>query len=173
MKYLGHVDNENGISTDPEKVYQRLACANLCYRSANFSRNGGILYFRFCPDMSTIAKPLNKLTSQGPECVWTQLEQQAFDSLKGSLVLVDVAGSSDPSLPYILDTDASNSDAGAVLSQMQNNKERVIAHFSMTFNPSERNDCVTREELLAVILAIRHFRSYLYGRKFRLRTDHT
>ena len=36
----------------------------------------------------------------------------------------------------------------------------------------ERNYCVTRRELLAVLKSIKHFRPYLYGKTFRLRTDH-
>lgn len=36
----------------------------------------------------------------------------------------------------------------------------------------ERNYCVTRRELLAVVKSVEHFYKYLYGRKFLLRTDH-
>ena len=79
---------------------------------------------------------------------------------------------SDPKLPYILDTDASAVGVGAVLSQIQEGKERVIAYYSKTLAPPERNYCVTRRELLAVVKAMKHFRPYLYGTKFTLRTDH-
>ena len=58
------------------------------------------------------------------------------------------------------------------MSQEQEGRERVIAYYSKTFSPPERNYCVTRRELLATVKAIKHFRPYLYGRKFRLRTDH-
>ena len=37
---------------------------------------------------------------------------------------------------------------------------------------AERNYCVTRLELLAVITFVKHFRPYLYGRKFIVRADH-
>ncbi|GBM11198.1 Retrovirus-related Pol polyprotein from transposon 297 [Araneus ventricosus] len=36
----------------------------------------------------------------------------------------------------------------------------------------ERNYCVTRKELLAIVKSIKHFHHYLYGGKFLLRTDH-
>ena len=78
----------------------------------------------------------------------------------------------DPTKPYILDTDASNEAAGAVLSQEVDGEERVVAYYSKTFSPPQKNYCVTRRELLAVILAVTHFRPYLYGRQFKLRTDH-
>ncbi|KAJ8358504.1 hypothetical protein AAFF_G00433790 [Aldrovandia affinis] len=69
------------------------------------------------------------------------------------------AGSGDDlSLPFVLDTDASNVGMGAVLSQVGPEGERAVAYFSHTFNKAERNYCVTRRELLAVVKAVRHFR---------------
>ena len=41
-------------------------------------------------------------------------------------------------LPYILDTDASAMEVGAVLSQVQEGVERVIAYYSKTLVPPER-----------------------------------
>ena len=35
-----------------------------------------------------------------------------------------------------------------------------------------RNYCVTRRELLAVVMAVDNFSLYLYNQEFRLRTDH-
>ena len=60
---------------------------------------------------------------------------------------------------------------GAVLSQEDNNgQERVIAYGSMS--KPERQYCITRWELLAVVVFTRHFRSFLLGGMFILRTDH-
>ena len=72
----------------------------------------------------------------------------------------------------MLDTDASNHSVGAVLSQLQEGKELVIAYYSQLLSPPERQYCTTRKELLAVVKAIKHFHPYLYGRTFTLRTDH-
>ena len=66
----------------------------------------------------------------------------------------------DPSRQYILDTDASNEAAGAV------------AYYSKLFSPPQRNYCVTRRELLVVVIAVNRFQPYLYEQEFRLRTDH-
>ena len=67
---------------------------------------------------------------------------------------------------YILDTDASLDTIGAVLSQVQDGKERVIAFGSHTFSPAERNYCVTDRELLAIRYFMEYYRQYLY------RSDH-
>ncbi|GBM21042.1 Retrovirus-related Pol polyprotein from transposon 297 [Araneus ventricosus] len=73
---------------------------------------------------------------------------------------------------FILDTDAGNEGIGAVLSQNIGNEERVIAYFSKSLGKPERNYCITRKELLAIVKSIEHFHHYLYGQKFLLRTDH-
>ena len=73
---------------------------------------------------------------------------------------------------YIVDTDPSNTGLGAVLSQVQNGEKQVIAYYSKTLSKPERNYCVTRRELLAIVRALEHFHKYLYGRQFSLRTDH-
>ena len=78
-----------------------------------------------------------------------------------------------PGEEYILDTDASNYGIGAVLSQIQGGEERVIGYYSRSLNKAERNYCVTRKELLAVVAAVEHFHYYLYGQKFTVRTDHS
>ncbi|GFX90120.1 retrovirus-related Pol polyprotein from transposon 17.6 [Trichonephila clavipes] len=77
-----------------------------------------------------------------------------------------------PDKPFILDTDASNESVGAVLSQEIDGQERVVAYWSKCLSKPERNYCVTRKELLAIVKAIEHFHHYLYGQKFLLRTDH-
>ena len=72
----------------------------------------------------------------------------------------------------VLDTDASNYGMGAVLSQIQDDSEKVVCFFGKSFSGPERNYCVTRRELLAIVMSIKHFHHYLYGRRFTVRTDH-
>ena len=52
-------------------------------------------------------------------------------------------------------------------------RERVVAYFSRVFNKAEKRYCVTRRELLAVVLSVRHFKYYLCGLPFTVRTDHS
>ncbi|KII73289.1 Transposon Tf2-8 polyprotein [Thelohanellus kitauei] len=73
---------------------------------------------------------------------------------------------------FILDTDASNSAIGAVLSQQYGNCEKVIAYASRSLSNSEINYGTTKKEMLALVWSIKHFRAYLLGAKFILRTDH-
>ena len=79
-----------------------------------------------------------------------------------------------PNAPFILDTDASGHAIGAVLSQVQEKQERVVAYYSRTMNRAEEQYCVTRKELLAIVEAVKHFHPYLtmYDRHFTIRSDH-
>ena len=74
---------------------------------------------------------------------------------------------------FVLDVDASNLTSGAVLSQEQRGQEQVVAYFSQKHSGTERNYCMTRKELLAVVKALRKFRVYLFGRPCLRRTDHS
>ena len=61
---------------------------------------------------------------------------------------------------------------GAILSTLVDGVERPIAFFSRIMNSSQRNYCPTRQELLAVIAGLQHFRHYLVGASVVLCIDH-
>ena len=48
----------------------------------------------------------------------------------------------------------------------------MLAYYSQTLKHAERQYCVTRKELLAVVKGIHQFHVYLYGHRFTIRTDH-
>ena len=79
----------------------------------------------------------------------------------------------DFSKAFILDTDASDTAIGAVLSQIHDGEERVITYTSRCLTKAERKYCVTRKELLAIVNFVKHFRHYLYGKPFVVRMDHS
>jgi hypothetical protein len=61
----------------------------------------------------------------------------------------------------------------AVLSQVQDGAERPIAFASCQVNQAEQNYFASEAEMLAVIWATKQFRCYLYGKRFKVRTDHS
>jgi hypothetical protein len=63
---------------------------------------------------------------------------------------------------------------GAILGQLDDNgKEYVCAYASRLLKKEECNYGITEKECLGVLLAVKHFRVYLYGRKFTIITDHS
>jgi len=129
-------------------------------------------YRRFVRDFSIIASPLYGLMKKGTYFVWTDECQEAFDELKHRLVTGPILALPENEGCFILDTDASDSGMGAVLSQQQSGVEKVIAYASRTMTNAEKKYETTRKELLAVVYGLKQFRQYLYGRHFIIRTDH-
>ena len=120
-----------------------------------------------------IARPLYWLTERNFPFKWTTECQWCLEELKCRLTTTPVLAYSDYSRPFILDTDVSDFGIGAVLAQCDDDgHERVVAFTSRTLSKTERRYCVTQRELLAVMVFTKHFRPYLLGREFILRTDH-
>ena len=67
---------------------------------------------------------------------------------------------------------ASDYAVGAVLGQIKDKKHHAIAYAIKTLTRAQLNYATTEKELLAVVLAIDKFRSYLVGSKVIVYTDH-
>ncbi|BHF67339.1 hypothetical protein SprV_0301036500 [Sparganum proliferum] len=80
--------------------------------------------------------------------------------------------SSDAHAQLILTTDASSSAVGTVLHQPVNNQLQPLAFFSQKLQPAQTRYSTFSRELLAIYLAIRHFRHLSEGRDFSVHTDH-
>nr|WPV71156.1 MAG: replicase [Ips erranti-like virus 3] len=173
VEYLGHVISSKGVKTDPKKTeavknwpvpkdkHELRSFLGLCS-----------YYRRFVRGFADIARPLHKLTENNQPFEWTTTCQEAMEELKVTLCSPPVLAFPRPGEEFIVDADASNIGLGGVLSQIQDGEERVIAYFSKSLSKPERNYCVTRKELLAVVKTVEQFHKYLYGQRFRLRTDH-
>ncbi|GFX56203.1 retrovirus-related Pol polyprotein from transposon opus [Trichonephila clavipes] len=129
-------------------------------------------YRKFMKNFSTIAKPLPKLTEAKQKFIWTVDRNSTFNKLKDALTSAPILAYPEVGKQFILDTDASRESIGAVLSQEIDVQERVIANFSRCLYKPERNYCVTRKEMLAIVKAMEHFHPYIYGQSFLMRTDH-
>ena len=90
-----------------------------------------------------MAEPLYRLTDAKAEFVWTSQCQEAFNHLQDRLTRTPILAYPTPDGEFVLDTDASDTAIGAVLSQRQNGEERVIAYGSKALTKEEKNYCVT------------------------------
>merc|ERR1711893_323270 len=130
-------------------------------------------YHQYVEFYSEIVEPMIRLTDKGAKFVWTPQCQTAFETLKVKLTTAPILGFANTEDPFILDTDASDVAMGAMLSQVQEGQEKVIAYGSKALSREEKNYCLTRRELLAVVYFVDHYKYYLAGGKpFTIRTDH-
>lgn len=174
IRYLGHIVSENGIKCDPDKIESIVNWPTPQNVSEVRSLLGIASYYRkFIPAFSELTFPINRLTRKNCKFDWTDECEAAFRKLKLVLTSPPILSYPTPTDKFILDTDASLYGIGAVLSQVQNGEERVIAYGSKTLSRSQSKYCTTYRELLAVVTFVKQFRHYLYGRNFLIRTDHS
>ncbi|GFY34048.1 retrovirus-related Pol polyprotein from transposon 412 [Trichonephila clavipes] len=105
---------------------------------------------RFIKGFCYLAEPLQSLLKSGVEFHWGPEEVEAFNSLKKALTSDPVLGMYDERASTEIHTDASGYGIGAVLVQIQNNVEKVIAYASRTLTKAEKNYSTTERECLAI-----------------------
>uniref|UniRef100_A0A8P4KEB8 ribonuclease H n=1 Tax=Dicentrarchus labrax TaxID=13489 RepID=A0A8P4KEB8_DICLA len=188
VHYLGHLVSAEGIRTDPEKISRVKDWVRPTNRKEVLQFLGFTGYYRrYVSGYSTLAAPLYRLTagdprkkrrggkkSLGPDppFVWTNECEEAFQSLREMLTTAPVLGYPDYSMPFVLQTDASGEGLGAVLAQVQDGAERVIAYASRGLSPAETRFPAHKLEFLALKWAVTDkFYDHLYGRRFSVQTD--
>jgi len=171
--YLSHVISGDGIAPDP-RLIKSVVEWPVPTNSHDLHSFLGLAswYRRFVKDFARIAGPLFKLISKTAIFNWTDEHQQTFQLLKDKLVSAPILACPDFSLPFILQCDASDYALGAILSQVKEAREHVIAYISRGLNKHEKNYSTTDKECLAVYWAVKTLRPYLFGRHFTVITDH-
>ena len=133
----------------------------------------------FLPALAKHTSVLTPLTTAGcnkefPE--WTAEHQHAFDFIKRLVTSADcltVIDYTDNTKKICFTTDASNRRTGTVLSFGETwETARPVAYDSYQLNAAERNYPTHEKELLAIIKALKKWRTTLIGGHFELYTDH-
>lgn len=171
--YLGHVISREGIKPNPDKI---TAIQNypLPKTPTEIKRFLGLIgyYRKFIPDFARLTKPLTQCLKKGSRITLNTEYRNCFEKCKTLLTNDPILQYPDFSKKFILTTDASNLAIGAVLSQGPIGSDKPIAYASRTLNTSEINYSTIEKELLAIVWATKYFRAYLFGRKFKIITDH-
>lgn len=173
VTYIGHKCTNRGIMPDTTKLsavkdYPVPKSKDSAKRFVAFAN----YYRRFIQNFATLAKPINHLTKKTSEFIWTDECQQSFDKLKSSLSSPPILGYPDFTRQFVVTVDASMKGCGAILSQIHDGNDVPVAYASKAFSPAESKKAPIEFELIAVHWAIQHFRPYLYGTHFLVRSDH-
>ena len=171
--FLGYKVTPEGLQPDPRLMD---AIRNIppptCVAEVR-SFLGLVGYYRqFIARFSDKAAPLNRPLHKDEPWEWDSLCQRGFDELKKEILVGPVSAFPDFSRPFGLYTDASNVGIGAILSQKQEGKERIICCASCTLNQAETNYSTTKKECLAIVWGIKVFRPFLIATQFEVITDH-
>ncbi|UYV68187.1 K02A2.6-like [Cordylochernes scorpioides] len=166
VEFLGHTVSAKGIQTSESKILAIRDWPKPKDKHELRSFLGLCTYYRrFVEGFADIAAPLHRLTEAKSTFHWNQDCENAFVTLKGGLCSSPVLVYPQPGMRFVLDTDASNSGIGAVLSQVQDGEERVIEYYSKILTKPERNYCATRRELLAIVRSVEHFHRHRPGKR--------
>jgi len=170
MHLLGYVLSEKVVSTSPENVKQYPVLKNVKGVRAFIGLT--TFYRRPVPYFAEIAKPLIAPTRKDRQFTWGPQQQKAVQSMKDRLCTTPVLAYPNFDLPLILITDATKVAIAAKLSQVQDGKERPVAYVISQLITAEEAYIFSKQEMLALVWATKYFRSYLYGKKFLVSTDH-
>ena len=174
VKYLGHIISESGVKTNDDKI----AAINNIKSPTSVAEVRSVLgltgyYRRFYPDYAAIVQPMTQLLKKKYKFNWNTKCEEALNTIKTVLTQSSTLAYPDFDKEFILDTDCSGTAMGAVLSQISDQgEERPIAYFSKALKNSEKNYPITKQEMCALVGAVRHFKPYLYGAQFTCRVDH-
>lgn len=173
VEFLGHIVGQDGLRMMEDKVKGIMEWPTPSSVTHVRSFLGAAGYYRkFIKDFSVIASPLSDLTKDGVAFNWKAEQETAFCKLKEAISKRPVLILPDPKLPFIVHTDASGFAVGGVLQQDQGRGLQPVAYISQKMLDAETRYPVHEQELLAIIVALRKWRPYLYGTKFKLMTDH-
>ncbi|KAJ0444029.1 putative nucleotidyltransferase, Ribonuclease H [Helianthus annuus] len=167
VEYLGHVISQEGVATDQSKieVIRDWPVPVTVKQLRGFLGLTGY-YRRFISSYGAMAKPLTALL-QKDAFKWSNAAQQAFDQLKQALMHAPVLALPDWSKEFVIETDASSKGLGAVLMQ----DRHPLAFVSKALSIRQCSLSVYEKELLAILMAVKHWHQYLILKHFTIRTD--
>ena len=133
-------------------------------------------FFRKCiPNFSSISSPLNKLIRKDNPYLGGLLPEESLKSFRE----LQKALSSRPTLTpvdwhkdFIVTADTSGYAHGALLTQVHNGIKRPCAYASKMLSEAQTKKPAYDREKEGVRWAMKHFRPYLLGKEFLMRTDH-
>ncbi|CAH2107517.1 unnamed protein product [Euphydryas editha] len=133
---------------------------------------------KWIPNLALMTEPIKEILRRklgkkaNIEEYWTHKQNKAFTKLKEALSGIQNLGYYDVNDKTQVIADASPVGLGAVLVQIDNNGPRIIAYGNRTLSQCERKYSQTEKEALALVWAIEHFNTFLFGKEFDLITDH-
>ena len=176
LQFLGHIIDKDGIRPLDTKVAAVRHFPRPSSRRQLREFLGMInFYHRFIPHCAQVLQPLHTLlahTQPKTGLLWSEECILAFDRAKEALAQATLLVYPQANAPLSLMTDASDKAVGAVLQQLVNDEWQPISYFSHKLSSTECHYSTFDRELLAIYLALKHFRYFVEGRHFSIYTDH-
>ena len=169
VDYLGHVitPGKLSVATENADAFKTAVFPKTLTQLRSFLGAANV-YRRFIKDYSKVARPLTAMLRKDAAPNWddpTASECSAFEELKERLTSPPVLVLPKGDRPFMIDTDASTYQVGAVLLQQQDEANpsvwSPVGYWYKTLNDAERNYFATERECFAVVWAITTLRPYI------------
>ena len=173
-QYLGYVITANAKRPDPAKVkaIQQMRAPKDKAEVRSVLGLAGF-YRDFIKDFGALTQPLNDLLSKDAVFTWGEQQETAFNMLKQAISEKSLLEFPRPEWPYEVHTDASTVAVGAVLLQRDpQGKPHIIEYMSKVLAKPQRKLSIPVLECMAIVLALRKFRDFVYGTHFTIFSDH-
>jgi hypothetical protein len=118
-------------------------------------------------DYGAITEPLTQLLWK-TEFQWSNEADATFHKLRHALTTAPVLQLPDFDRDFVVECGASRSGVGTMLHQGGG----PIAFFSSQIAPCHSKLAAYERELIGLVQAVRHWRRYLWGKAFIIKTDH-
>ena len=175
IEFYGYRFTKEGLKPTTDKVRAVKECGTPESKTAVRSFLGMIRYLaKFIPNYSTLTAPLRRLTQKEVKFKWSDVEQKAFDNLKGAITDKETMSYFNPELPIILRREASYHEGlSAALFQKTTKGIQPVHYISRTMTETEKKYSQTEKDALAIAWAKKRFHMYLLGApRFRIITAH-
>ena len=171
--WLGYHISQEGISPLESKTAAILALEAPKTLKKRRSFLGSVHYIgKFIPNLAQISHPLRPLLRKSSKFIWTTEHENCFQEIKTRIANATANSHYKPQLETRVKCDASRSGLGAALEQLTVDGWKPIAFTSRFLNSCEERYSVNELELLGVVWSIEYFKNYLYGKQFKVITDH-
>ena len=175
VNFLGHIITPHGHSPQPDRL-QQLKNITLPITTTDMRSFLGTLHFvhKYVPHCSELTAPFAQLSSgkKKQRIHWTPDLINQFDHLREGLKAVEILAYPKPEAQLVLTTDASTTAVGAILHQISNGTDEPLEFYSRKLSSTESRYSTFDRELLAIVLAVKHFKHLLLSRPFVVQTDH-
>lgn len=176
VTYLGYVVGSGTIQTDKLKVEAVRSFPKPVTKTDVKCFLGTIGFYRkFIPHYATLSLPLTDMLSKSqPRVVcWNPKAEEAFSTLRETLVTEPILCAPNPSKPYFVQCDASERAVSAVLLQEGLDGQLLpCAYQSRKLAGAETRYPTIEKEALAIVYACSVFKPFLVATRFTLLTDH-
>ena len=181
FQYLGHVLSGDGIRMGEDRIKAiidlKIPTTIKELRSVLGTVNVNFVR-KFITNLALIIEPLVVLSRKSVKKLqtlrnhWGPEQDATFIKVKELLTSAPLLRFPQHYKSFIVHVDASDCGVGAFLAQKRNSEKlAIIAYFSKRLTSSQQH--YSAKECLAVVLAVTHWRPYIWGRHFVCVTDHS